>query len=178
MALYLASKGYDPADLVRRDQYDHWRQWPISERDWWRAYREAIRQGFVFNQFEPAAGAACVISDLRAAGHQVWLVTARNVPGVQKLCRAQTRAYCAAHNLVPDRIVFTTNKAVPGIDWLVDDQVSHLLAAQSAGARTVLWRCAHNQQDRWPLEADSWPAVRSILEDAGVLQASTQPDKL
>jgi len=162
-------KGYDPAALVRRDQHNHWLQWPLSEDEWWAAYREAVQMGVIFSHSPPVLGAVKIVSDLQAAGHQVWLITARYVQGLETLVQQQTEQYFQDWDLHPDRLIITTNKAVPGVDWLVDDLKQHLQEAQTTGTKTILWRCAHNVEDRWPLEAASWADVRRIFQTHGVL---------
>lgn len=101
-----------------------------------------------FRELLPIPGAFTVIKNLRAAGHQIAIVTARESWMDNRLLRAQVQAD-TIHSLVScgfeyDELHFLPEKKNVSVDILLDDAVHHLEAAQLSGLKAVCMTRLHN----------------------------------
>lgn len=77
---------------------------------------------------------------LKAAGHRVVLVTARNLPGIEDLCLEATETWLASPGVEVeyDELVLVTDKTTIEWDFLVDDYEKNVRAGHGVGRHAVL----------------------------------------
>lgn len=84
--------------------------------------------------------AAGAVAELRAAGHQVSIVTARH-----SRCSADTSLWLQRHGIHIDDVRFEWDKPRAGCDVYLDDAPHNIAALRQAGAAAVVYDATYNQ---------------------------------
>jgi hypothetical protein len=99
-----------------------------------------VKAGFLFWEGDAFAPGLIGLRRLKAAGHRVVLVSARDLPGIEDVCFEATQSWLAKPhvNAIYDELVLTTTKTDVQFDFLVDDYEVNVRAAHSAGRAAIL----------------------------------------
>jgi 5'(3')-deoxyribonucleotidase len=122
----------------------------------------ACHAGALFHH-EPADPAALhATRSIRAAGHRIIAITARNLPGIPPDIEQITRDWAASAGLPVDDVIITGDKHLIPFDLLVDDSPSNVHTALAHGRRAVLLDQPWNR-DAADLPRTDWPQIPDLL---------------
>ena len=154
--------GIDESDLITRlDEQARsfsWfkYQWNISTEQFYEMFRLFIAQG-MFMYGRPRDGYRNLCMELLKAGHEVYIITNREVPGAESESVAQTKAWIKLWDIPHTELVISSDKTVVPTDVFVDDfdfNVKEIIdtGRGPSGDRTigVLYDRAWNQPEQPP----------------------------
>lgn len=153
--------------------YDLARAWGLGPNDIVQHLTDGVREGDIFWEGEPHLPGIEGLHILKEHGYRVVLVTARDLPGVEDLCAAATRAWLASVGAVYDELHVTSNKNAIDYDFLYDDYEKNVRSAHAAGREAVLQRRGWNVSVDLP-QADWAELPELIAEAAARREAATR----
>lgn len=103
---------------------------------------------------------------LKAAGHRVVLVTARNLPGIEDLCREATEFWLASPGVEVDydELILASDKTTVEWDFLIDDYEKNVRAGHGAGRHAVLVNRGWNVSVA--LQQSPWEDIPALVDAA------------
>ena len=157
--------GTDPALYADDSTYDLWRGWGVPEQLFLESFAHGIKHGDVFLSQPPRPGSVEALSAARDLGWQIWLITARFLPGLEDKCHHDSLRWITEHQLPHDRLLMRTHKGVPGVDRMIDDRTQHLAEIEQVGGVGWLWRTNHNRSQAWPTsrQMTAWDQIYRVL---------------
>lgn len=151
-------------------------QYNCSEEDWWAVFDELMYEGFYHNG-PLIPGVVDEIRRLKAAGHQVHILTARGFMAHADEIRAATYEIIQNNDIPVDTITFDKDKvngmisalggwtppdARPSFDFAIDDGAHNYEDLDNAGVNVYLLELPHNKQ--WRSENPEARTVASVNE--------------
>ncbi|QOR72333.1 hypothetical protein IM660_08950 [Ruania alkalisoli] len=141
------------------------REYGCTAEQWWEVIEGGIHDGSLFGA-PPIDGAIAALQQLRTAGHQIHLVTARGSGGFSPYAatvQQQTVDWAARHGIPHDDLTFTADKARVRTDYFVDDSADNVVAIRQTGSRVYV-------MDRpWNSHLDHPHRVHHITEFAAAV---------
>lgn len=89
--------------------------------------------------------AAAAVGQLRRAGHQVVVVTARD-----RRCETQTRDWLRRHRIDADEVLFERRKALTNCHVYIDDAPHNIAELRESGAGAVVYDAPYNRDVSGP----------------------------
>lgn len=163
VAMYL---GVDPSDLSPATTEDFFTQWGVESEQFWNLIKDAVADGRVSRWGIPVVGAVDAISDLRAKGHTIHIVTGR-----ETYAAANTVAWLSDNEVEYDSLTFSGDKTVVATDVFLDDNTAHLDALKSAGTITARYMCP------WNMQATQHPGMRDWCDFADYVETVSHPER-
>ena len=145
ISAYLGVHGIE-ADLTLWKGWDGFAAWGLTKEQWLSWVDRAADEGVLFNAMAPFPGTVEALRRLRAAGHTVHLVTARNF-GTGNAAVRNTCAWLSRFDVPFDSLHFETDKTAVETDFFIDDHLVNYDALVGAGRQTFLLDCSFNQVD-------------------------------
>lgn len=141
-------------------------QWGWTTEEYLRVFEAGVMEGNVFWRGAPIEGCVQALTELRALGHEVVVVTHRDHP-VKEVADAMKRAtlyWLQNHDIPVDGILFKGVKTGVGIDVLLDDAPHNIQAAWDADETVVAFDQPWNQCVTLPvLRAYGWRDVVPVV---------------
>ena len=105
-----------------------------------------VQSGFMFWKGEPHLPGLAGLRALKAAGHRVVLVSARDLPGLHDLCFEATQSWLRSPRVdaVYDDLILTSDKNSVQWDFLVNDYDKNVRLGHAVGRHAVLLNRAWN----------------------------------
>lgn len=114
-------------------RWEMWDDWGMAKADWIAATNGAVARGlFREGWFYP--GARKGLAAIKAAGHRVHLVTARDC----EQAGADTSEWLLRHGVAYDSLLFSRDKTVVPVDLFIEDNVDNAIALKEAGTPVFL----------------------------------------
>lgn len=125
-----------------------------------------VRDGEVFWKGAAYRPGLDGVRALKAAGHRVVLVTARNLPGVEDLCREATVAWLASPGVEVeyDDLILVSDKTTVDWDFLIDDYEKNVRAGHGVGRHAVLVNRGWNVSVA--LRQSPWEDIPALVDAA------------
>ena len=150
------------------DEYHLHDHWDMTAEEWIGFYRRGVEAGMIFDAKPPYEGGREALVELSDAGHKIKIVTARDLPGLETLCREQTLQWLNRYDIPHDELHVTSDKHDVWADVIIDDRIKHLLQLQNAHqAVGILFNRGWNVSEVWPLRVSEWHEVPPIIETMG-----------
>lgn len=158
-------RGLPAADLPPPTRYGvPSREWGLDEEAFLAEFCAAIEAGHLFAVGDPLPGAKEGLDALRAAGHEIVLITARGYPPLREAIELATVEWLERHGLPHDRLIFDHDKTCVRTDVFLDDAVHNYDALAEAGLRPVLYTQPYNV-DHPGERVDDWAGFLAIVEE-------------
>jgi hypothetical protein len=118
---WLLERGWAGAELGPVTQWAFYRDWGLTDEEWHAEFVAGIRAGVVFGPAQLAGDDLAALAALAAAGHELHLVTARNVPGVEAEARALTWRWVAELGVPVTSVTISSDKGCVDTDLFLED---------------------------------------------------------
>lgn len=131
-----------------------WHDWgmPHAEYHMWR--NKALHARKLFYEGDPLPGCIETLTSLRAAGHKIHLVTARDAD-----TESATHRWLGQHKIPFDRVTFSSEKQeFRRAEMAIDDNIEQVQNMRDAGINAFL------MSQPWNAEAENLPRVASWRE--------------
>ena len=146
-------------------------EWGLDAERFVELLAQAVHEGGIWWEGDPYPEVQQALGRLRADGHRLHLVTARDVAGAE-VALAATERWLETHglhvesvNLAQDKPVVLTHLSLdPDACVAVDDAPQHVAAWRDAGVEAVVL-------DRWGTYAGDLPAVADLAAFADLVAA-------
>lgn len=158
-----------------------YREYGITREEWWEVLHQGVISGDLYAQSAPDLNAQFVFSDLRAAIHNGALpkgsvlvaVTARGetfdehpeYPWLRDLVQEQTHLWLHRWAFDFDEVVFSSDKGMHELDYLVDDNPGNVRSVIAHGGAAFLLDQTWNQGVDLPRISSITEYSAKILED-------------
>jgi FMN phosphatase YigB (HAD superfamily) len=146
---WLLARGYAKVDGAS-GRYSTALRWGMSQEQFFTEMTDAMRAGLLFRRGQPYPDGADAIRAVHAAGHDVVIVTARNLPGAETEAYAPTLQWLRENDLPFAELHVTHRKTDVPFDLIIDDHPGNVAAARAAGRRAVLLDRAWNRDEAGP----------------------------
>lgn len=123
------------------ERWDFFLDWGWTSEEFLRYFGDAVRSTELFWTGRPVPGAVEALGRLKAAGHEIVIVTHRGHPDpvVSRIMREATVHWLDLYSIPHDSLIFDGTKTRLGIDVLLDDAPHQIEAAREAGERAVFF---------------------------------------
>lgn len=138
------SRGIPLENMPDPTVYDFGPEWGMTHDEFVALMHEAVNAEVLFDHGDPLPGAREAMAAVRAAGHNVHIITSRFL-GRYGIAEWLTLRWLARHDLPYDTITFSEDKTTPRTDVYVDDLPRHYDALNAAGTTPVLMDATYNQ---------------------------------
>jgi hypothetical protein len=164
--------GVPVSRLPEPSTYDLAEQWGFRDNDaLLREMVTACKAGALFSVGEPYGDALHGMRAIRAQGHRIVVVTARNIAGLEGLAEPITRQWLDQAGFGYDDVVLTHNKHEVEFDLLLDDCPANIEACLRRGRTAVLLKRPWND-DVTHLPKVTWGEVVAMLSTRSALAAA------
>lgn len=142
--------------------YDIAGVWGITQRFLIEQLIAGCQAGHLFWKGEAHRPGIKALHALRAAGHRIVLVTARDLPGIEATARAATETWARAVDAPYDELFLTHDKNTVDWDVLVDDYEVNVTRAHADQRHALLLRREWNLH--LPLATHDWADVLTEVD--------------
>lgn len=108
------------------DNWHFYEKYGFSHDSFLEQFAEDINKGLIFRNAQPVAGADDLIQWIHSAGHEIHLITAREIPGAEKACMTSTYEWIVKQEWPIKSITFSSDKACVPTDIFLDDVQENL----------------------------------------------------
>lgn len=138
--------------------------WGLTRAKFHRLCSDAVDAGFMFRYGTPTEGFVEALAELRAKGHRVHIITARNFGGIGA-SRRNTRGWLLEHGVEYDSLTFTSKKSSVRTDIMIEDYAPNFFDLKRAGTVAVL------MTQEWNKSFSNLDRVSTMSEFVGVVDA-------
>ena len=148
-------------------------EWGLDAPRFVELLAQAVHEGGIWWEGDPYPEVQDALVRLRAGGHRLHLVTARDVAGAE-VALAATRSWLETHGIHVESVNLAQDKPVvlghlsldPVRCFAVDDAPQHVAAWRAAGVEALVL-------DRWGTYSGDLPAVADLAAFAAAVAAHT-----
>lgn len=137
---------HEMPDANMWDFYKH--QWGMTTQDFLECYADGINAGHIFSIGDPFEGVVEAMHKIKSLGHEIYIVTARNIPGAEENAEKYTRLWLDKHEVPHDDLVISADKTIVETDIFIDDHYDNYVAIEEAGGYPWLITRPWNMQHR------------------------------
>jgi uncharacterized HAD superfamily protein len=155
-------EGYNPMDLPDSTCWDFFlHDWNMTLENYLRHFAAGVDAGVIFLHGEAEQDAAKYISQLKRDGHQIHIVTHRQI-GTKSI--SNTGEWLAREGIEFDTLTFAKDKTVLPTDFFIEDNVDNFLALEAAGTRVVLMDRPWNSHHDTPYRVSGWAEFYDFIK--------------
>jgi hypothetical protein len=118
--------------------------------DWLAVMDKHTLSGRMYMQEPPIPGAVEALHKLKAAGHSIFLVTARGFFQHGSVIKSQTVRWLNTWDVPHDGLAFVRDKTLVRTDVFVDDSPKNVAALVAAGIPTLMVNAQHSRDYVYP----------------------------
>lgn len=122
-------------------------QWGMSSAEFLSYFAAGVNAGQIFRHAAPYDGSVEAMRRLADAGHRIHIVTARQIPGAERMAEENTRAWLAKYDVPHHTLTFADDKQTVHTDLFIEDRDVNYDALESAGYHPWLitrpWNAHH-----------------------------------
>lgn len=111
--------------------------WGMTQADFDRYCHESVNEGYLFRVCAPYSNVASSLDRLRAAGHSIHIVTARDY-GHPGFAEKDTVTWLDKFGIPYDTITFSRDKTIVRTDWFIEDNIKNYEALNKGWCIPVL----------------------------------------
>lgn len=134
---WMTARGYAVPDTPQ-DRYSMPAYLGISQEQFFAEMRASVQAGLLFRRGEAYPDGLAAVRAIYQSGHQVVILTARNLPGAEAPCHQATVQWLRETGVPFDELVITHRKEQVDFDVLIDDHPGNVEQVTAAGKRAVL----------------------------------------
>lgn len=149
---------------VAPTRWNWWESYGLREKHAVALLCEAVKQGALFWNGPPIAGAIEGLAYLREAGHNVTLVTDRRLRDIELVARQATYYWLVANHVPHDNLIIGTKRGL-NFDIMLDDKPQTIKELTDDGDRAVFFDQPWN--NAFPDErVKSWVEFTELVDRA------------
>lgn len=118
---WLVERGYSGADGGEAHQWAFYRDWGLTDAEWDHEFVEGIHAGAIFGPADCEPDGLRALKVLAEGGHEVHLITSRNVPGAAARARQLTFEWVAELGFPFHSVTVSADKGVVETDVFLED---------------------------------------------------------
>lgn len=143
LAEYFLDRGTRPEALPTPQSWHFYKDWGLKADGFDYTCHEATRYGDLFNCLPPYPGAADAVRKVKAAGHSIHIITARNY-GNPGQAQSQTVKWLNRYGIPYDTLTFSSDKTIVTTDVYLDDKISNVESFKDTKTTGILLRRSWN----------------------------------
>lgn len=149
-------KRLNPTDLKSATQWSFWRDWEMTDEDYYFELGKAAINGRVFRDGEIYPHALESILKLKEMGFEIVIITARflsNNPDHMAIIRRNTENWLINNNVPFDELIIDNDKSRHSLNILIDDSIDNIESVIMKGNDAYIF------DQPWNREALHYPRV-------------------
>lgn len=156
---YSIEHGLDPEELSEVTRWEFYRDWGMTDEEYFIELGKAAINSKVFTKGEPYPHAQEQILRLKELGFEIVIITARNVsnnPTHMELIHKNTAQWLIDQNIAFDELIIDNDKTRHNLDILVDDNIWNVEAQMLAGKTGYVFDRPWNREENIYLRVMGW----------------------
>lgn len=160
---WLTNKGYAPPTHEIRT-YNMSENWGIDEGTIQEEFGSAVSAGVMFRYGDPYPEGLDAVRRIYGAGHEVVLVTARDLPGKENQCLQATIKWLRENRIPFDSLYLTREKEKIPFDVLVDDAPGNVERVTAWGKKGIILHRPWNRDEGEGYARGTWMDILNTLD--------------
>lgn len=157
-------KDWDPERCPPATSWGFYADWGMTEADFDREFTEAIEADFMFTEGDPRAGALEALHRFTEQGHHLYVITARQIEGVELEARRQTFRWLAQHDIALSGIAISHDKGVLPTDVFLEDAIHNYEFLENQEETLPVLLTRKWNQDHGGRRVADWDEFADVVE--------------
>lgn len=143
-ALVARTKNTRPEDLSEPVTWNFYEQWDLNRDQFVELWSEGVRTGEIFREGDPYPHVKAALQQLYDHGHEIQIITARHLPGLENECETHTLDWLATYDIPHHGVTIVRNgepkngDTCPLVDLMVDDKAANGETFEGTDSRYIL----------------------------------------